>query len=633
MHSGGGGDAITLSATSATGQGEVSVAFDYTAESLAAHDSPSGTGGFLYTVPSPSPTAPPCSLRLSGANGSGNGLQRAVRSPTAVGKGRRLEWDSTGSSSSTGSRSNSNTPVRPQPESTNGHRHLAGVMGATSPGGAGVLGSRATDCNPEGAGGAITASTRTSAQQPRAGGAAGANTATAPLLQGTPTVGGSLNNVGPVTPTRTVETHTPAAEGAGEAGAPPRGGGGLFTALLDNISLSQIMQSQGTTQGTTGTQGEHADGDAEGDRKRSSSSSSGNKPVSPSGARRTGVEACAAEKGEGDGARQQRRGVGSAAEKENGEAAGAPQDGGLWSASRLAPLGSLALLDSEDNPGPGLGLDNTDPPSIPPGSSCTMADSSACCDRRQQQQLSPPNGGGGASTTAAAEAAAPVRSSSDTALATAGASASACPSPLSPPAAGAGAAGTAVSAPGVSSSPAGFGETAAEEDGAGKVLPIAAAPSVEDQSSPVQREQPEAGLPAPVSLHKAAAGGEGSPSPAEAVAVRAACGGDAGGRGDDAAAGAVDVGAAGVAAGNGSEREESPAFSVGSSLNLALSLTPEVRTHRVMACLQCSRFSLRLCFSLCFCGTPLLACCSLVTRLERILAESHAVEVFLLVQE
>ncbi|CAN0186816.1 unnamed protein product, partial [Ectocarpus sp. 8 AP-2014] len=64
------GGVLNLSATStAGGDASISVAFDYTAESLACHDSPSGTCGFLYTAPSPSPTAPSCPVRLCADSG------------------------------------------------------------------------------------------------------------------------------------------------------------------------------------------------------------------------------------------------------------------------------------------------------------------------------------------------------------------------------------------------------------------------------------------------------------------------------------------------------------------------------------------------------------------------------------
>ncbi|CAM9557276.1 unnamed protein product, partial [Ectocarpus sp. 4 AP-2014] len=64
------GGVLNLSATStAGGDASTSVAFDYTAESLACHDSPSGTCSFLYTAPSPSPIAPSCSVRLIADSG------------------------------------------------------------------------------------------------------------------------------------------------------------------------------------------------------------------------------------------------------------------------------------------------------------------------------------------------------------------------------------------------------------------------------------------------------------------------------------------------------------------------------------------------------------------------------------
>ncbi|CAN0179364.1 unnamed protein product, partial [Ectocarpus fasciculatus] len=122
------GGVLNLSGTSTPGgdNASISVAFDYTAESLACHDSPSGTCGFLYTVPSPSPTAPSCSVRLSADSGgrasgscNNNGsLACAARSPTVVGKGRRLQWDGGGggSTSSTSGGSTSSTPVRRRPE-------------------------------------------------------------------------------------------------------------------------------------------------------------------------------------------------------------------------------------------------------------------------------------------------------------------------------------------------------------------------------------------------------------------------------------------------------------------------------------------------------------------------------------
>lgn len=88
--------------------------FQYTPESLAAADSPlasttaaAGTaaGGFMYSLPSPSPTAPPRSLRLSadvissGGDEGGSGFKRTVRAlnrrPSVINsRGRRLEWDS-----------------------------------------------------------------------------------------------------------------------------------------------------------------------------------------------------------------------------------------------------------------------------------------------------------------------------------------------------------------------------------------------------------------------------------------------------------------------------------------------------------------------------------------------------------
>ena len=627
-------DAITLSATSATGQGEVSVAFDYTAESLAAHDSPSGTAGFLYTVPSPSPTAPSCSLRLSGANGSGNGPQRAVRSPTTVvGRGRRLEWDGNTSSSSgagagSGSSSSESTPVRPQPGPAKVGRRLTGLTSATSVG-VGGLGSRVMDCNKpqrRAEGGATAAKTRDSAQQPSGGGAAGAITATtAPLSQGPPAAGAVLGAVGSVTPNRAaLEAETPSpAEGAGAAaGAPPRGsGGGLFTALLDNISLSQIMQSQGTTQGTTGTQGEHAGGDAEGGGSNSNSSSGsssssnnssngGLKPVSQPSARgaRAGL---GAEEPEGDKARQHRGGSSASANPSraagNVEAADASQDGGLWSASRLRPFGSLALLDSEDNRGSGLGLDTTGRAcSIPPGphQSHTTVDG-AGCDGRQQTLSPPPSGGGAASATAAADPATGVCGSIGTAApATAVAEPCSSPPPLSPPVAASDAAAAAaaaaaasgagvgavtdVSVAGPSSSSAWLGGagggagSAPPEDDAGTALPVAAAPPVRDGSPPVGQEQSEAVLSAP-KLQNAAIGGESDASAARAaLAARAEYDGGSGGTGAGAGE-VVDVGSAGAAEASGNEREDSPAFSVASSLNLALSLTPEVSKcpHRV----------------------------------------------------
>lgn len=491
-------------------------------------------------------------------------------------------------------------PARPQPEPAKEEAHVTGLMGATMPD-VGGLGSLATDFTAAAAEGwATAANTRTSAQQPRGGGAtAEAHTATAPLLQYTPAAGRGLRTVGPVTPTRTVEEQAAAAaEGAGGgagagAGAPPRSvGGGLFTALLDNISLSQIMQSQGTTQGTTGSQGEggHAGGGDAAGGNTNTSSSSGSKPDSPSGARGTGAAAaCAQEEEAEDEARRYRGGSGGAAAENSSrpadiaEATDAPQGGGLWSASRLGPLGSLALLDSEDDhpPAPWVGADATGrarSTSPAPRQSCTATDG-ACCDRPQQQQLSPQPGGGGTSATGVAGGRGPLspaRSSSGTAPARAVAEAPPSLPPPSPPAA-AGTAGTAaavVSVANPSPSPAGLGETAPQEDGAGKILPVPAAPPVRDESLVQEKESDVVGLPA-VGLQKAAAAGERDASPTKAVA-REACDGGVGGRGADAAA-VADDGPAGVVAGNGSEREEdSPAFSAGSSLNLALSLTPEV---------------------------------------------------------
>ncbi|CAN0179428.1 unnamed protein product, partial [Ectocarpus fasciculatus] len=407
---------------------------------------------------------------------------------------------------------------------------------------------------------------------------------------------------------------TVVAGGARAAAAAAAGGGdGLFVALLDNISLSQILPSQGTTQGGTAeTQEQHAIGggdaaDCSGSGSRSSSSNrSENKPASPTGGGAGGTPTA---EEEGVGARQRRTDSSAAASSRSG--ADASQEGGLWSRSRLGLLGSLALQDSEDDD-LDLKLAAHDAASSrPPSASHHCSPDGESRDKRQehhrQQSLTRQH-------PRLAEAETVVSSRVGPALPPV-ARADADASPVSPlllllparPVAtnpGPPASMAATSSADTAAKDTGDRvETVPPESHAAEALPTAAASPLLHGTSPAQQRRPDVGssptlspLNAPNAAVAGAAGAAvadgGGAQPAEATAASAVADGEVSsgkglaGGGVDASIGLESSGAVGVAAprpegtrddAGGNGREDSPAVSTVSSFNLDLSLTPECR--------------------------------------------------------
>lgn len=583
-----GGGGLNLSTTSTAGDAAVSVAFDYGADSLAVHDSPSGTGGFLYTVPSPSPTAPSCSLRLSGANGSGNGPLRAARSPTVIER-RRLVWDgSSGSSSGSPSTSgsNGNTPAK--------RRRLPFGDARTSPpsncgdgGGAtfaadGFVSSTTTPLRVRGEGESREATNTKAAcrvailqhQEPQE--EAGKVGLPSGAAEGNP------HSRRPRPTYRSCALDAPAggtapaaAAGVGAAGG---SGNGLFAALLENISLSQILPSQGTTQGTAGTQGEHDGSGGAPDAGGSSSSGNENKPgIAPAATEGLGGTQDDEEEAEDEanvdrkGARQQQKGGLSVAADssqpiEGGDGVVLPrEEEGLWGRSRLGRVESLALQDSGDEGCSGLGWEAHarhqpsgasplgtcyDQPSPPPPPTGDRADTAATTAEAVQATLpraSPvrDNSGGGMATHDGEAAEAPQKQSilalhCDTAPAQAAPAAR----PSSP-----------VPGAPVLDAAAALGWRASRSAEAAEARPAATA-------TPSTAVTPAAVIArAGAMCGQESAGGEGSLDVGR-VEGRGA------GSGGEVATGEAD---------GGDRRDDSAELSVISSLNLELSLTPEVK--------------------------------------------------------
>lgn len=378
-------------------------------------------------------------------------------------------------------------------------------------------------------------------------------------------------------------------------------GDGLFVALLDNIRLSQILPSQGTTQGgAAGTQEESVigGGDAADCSGGSSNSSNENMPTSPTGGGRGGTPSAEVEVG----ARQRRPGSSVATSSRSG--ADASQEGGLWSRSRLGLLGSLALQDSEDDDAD-LKLGAHDAANRLPSASHHSSPDGETRDKRQEHRSLTPQH----PCLAEPETVVSGRNEAIGPALPPAARADADSSPVSPllhlPAP------PVATNPGPAASAAGAAVkdtddrvvTAPPESHETEALPTAASSPLLRGTSPAQRRRPDVGssptlspLNAPTAAVAAAAGaavadgGDTQPTAAAAAASAVADGkvssekGLAGG-GGDASAGLKSSGAAGVAAAgrdvtrggaDGDGREDSPAVSTVSSFNLDLSLTPEV---------------------------------------------------------
>ncbi|CBJ34004.1 hypothetical protein Esi_0852_0001 [Ectocarpus siliculosus] len=398
----------------------------------------------------------------------------------------------------------------------------------------------------------------------------------------------------------------PTVVGGARAAAEAAGGsdGGLFVALLDNISLSQILPSQGTTQGgTAGTQEEHVIGGRDA-ADRSGSGSSENKPASPTGGGGGGTPSAEEEVG----ARQRRADSSVAASSRSG--ADPSEEGGLWSRSRLGLLGSLAFQDSEEDDAD-LKLGAHDAASrLTPTVHCSPDGESR--DKQQehhrQQSLTQQHpclaeaetsGRIGPALTPAARADADSSSVSPLLLVLL--------PPARPVATNPGPAASMVATSSVDTAAKDTGdrvETAPPERHAAEALPTAAASPLLRGTSPAQQRRSDARLSstlgpvnAPSASATAAAGaavaGGGDAQPAAAAAAgSAAIDGEVSSEeglaagGGDASAGLESSGAAGVAAAgrevtgggvDGNGREDSPAVSTVSSYNLDLSLTPECR--------------------------------------------------------
>ncbi|CAM9371072.1 unnamed protein product, partial [Scytosiphon promiscuus] len=374
------GGGLNLSTTSTAGaEAAVTVAFDYGAEPLAAQDSPSGTGGFLYTVPSPSPTAPSCSLRLSGANGSGDGPLRAeARSPTVIER-RRLVWDGSSTSSSSSSSSggsssngsNNSTPAK-RPRMPFGGTRTSPPSNRADGGGASFApgGVRSSPTTPllrlgeerENNRGTEAICRGPISQQHETWKGAGKGGVRLPM--------GTAEEISPsrrpLTKQRKSELDVPAAAAA-EIGPTGLSGNGLFAALLENISLSQMLPSQGTTQGTTGTQGDHVGsvGAAEAEGGGSTRSgrggggcTQGRAPAATEGVAGTqdqGEEREAEDEHEGARRQQEDRQTAAGLSQPIDDAVEGivprQEEEGLWGRSRLGLVESLALQDSEDDGG------------------------------------------------------------------------------------------------------------------------------------------------------------------------------------------------------------------------------------------------------------------------------------------
>ncbi|CAM9557345.1 unnamed protein product [Ectocarpus sp. 4 AP-2014] len=420
----------------------------------------------------------------------------------------------------------------------------------------------------------------------------------------TPTAEGALHCRAPSVfgeePNAEVLTPPTVVGGARAAAAAGGGGGdGLFVALLDNISLSQILPSQGTQGGTAGTQEEHVIGGRDA-ADRSGSGCSENKPVSPTGGGGGGTPSAEEE----IGARQRRAGSSVAASSRSGT--DASQEGGLWNRSRLGLLGSLALQDSEEDDAD-LNLGDHDAPSrLTPTVHCSPDGESRDKqqERHRQQSLTlqhpclaeaETSGKTGPALTPAARADADSSSVSPLLLLL---------PPVRPVATNPGPAASMVATSSADTAAKDTGdcmETAPPERHAAEALPTVAASPLLRGTSSAQQRRPDAGLSstlgpldAPSAAVAAAAGaavangGDAQPAAAAVAAADGQVSSEKGlaAAGGDASAGLESSGAAGVAVAerevteggvDGNGREGSPAVSTVSSFNLDLSLTPECR--------------------------------------------------------